>query len=190
VQASRPLSLTAAVGLVRLFEAQHTSQRRPFTVDNRRALDSPSFLPLPSLSLFRAWNPIIKCLNPAEMRARRAPRLYFNCDEKFALGHKCKRLFLIDRCYEEEEESSDEEQLAAIEEEIPEISLHAMGGTPNPQTMVAVLVDSGSTHNFLNEDVAEELGLLPTEATKFEVAVANGEKLSSKGMCKGVRIIL
>jgi hypothetical protein len=61
------------------------------------------------------------------MRERRAPRLYINCDEKFAPGHKCKMLFLIDRCYEEE--SVDEEQLAAIEEEIPEISLHAMGGT-------------------------------------------------------------
>ncbi|KAK1551888.1 hypothetical protein Q3G72_006650 [Acer saccharum] len=34
------------------------------------------------------------------------------------------------------------------------------------------------------------MGLIPTEATRFEVVVTNGEKLASKGLCKGVRLVI
>ena len=58
-----------------------------------------------------------------------------------------------------------------VEETTPEISLYAIYGTQIPQTMhikgiigrlvVTVLVDSRSTHNFLSQDIAEKLRLLP-----------------------------
>jgi hypothetical protein len=34
-------------------------------------------------------------LSPAEMAQRRADGLCYNCDEKFVLGHRCKKLFVI-----------------------------------------------------------------------------------------------
>ncbi|TXG69870.1 hypothetical protein EZV62_004805 [Acer yangbiense] len=104
--------------------------------------------------------------------------------------------------YYEDDEPPDEtpEWSTDLDEETPEISLQAMIGSSNPQTMhirgviqtkkVVLLVDSGSTHNFLNENVAAKMGLSPTEATRFEVVVANGEKLASKGLCKGVRLVI
>jgi hypothetical protein len=54
-------------------------------------------------------------------------------------------------------------------DEKPEISINAITGTPNPKTMrvmgvlrnqqVVILIDSGSTHNFVDAQLAEMLGL-------------------------------
>ncbi|KAJ8763101.1 hypothetical protein K2173_023306 [Erythroxylum novogranatense] len=67
----------------------------------------------------------------------------------------------------------------------PEISLHAITGTCNPQSMhllgcwkgnqVLILVDSGSTHNFVSVS---------------KVNVANGEQLRNPEICKGAPIEL
>jgi hypothetical protein len=83
---------------------------------------------------------------------------------------------------------------------ILEISLHAISGVQYPQTMriagtirktrVILLADTGSTHNFLNTKLAERLGLELDKQTAFEVLVANGERLSSKGKCFAVPVWL
>lgn len=80
------------------------------------------------------------------------------------------------------------------------ISLQALTGTPNPQTMrvrgylgrlgVTVLMDLGSTHNFLNPQIAFQLGLKPTHIGRMRVIVANGEQLSCTGLCAGVLLWL
>jgi len=41
-----------------------------------------------------------KRLSQAEMQSRREKGLCFNCDEKFSPGHRCKKLFLIEGCWE------------------------------------------------------------------------------------------
>jgi hypothetical protein len=35
-------------------------------------------------------------LSPTEMAQRRAEGLCYNCDEKFVLGHRCKKLFILE----------------------------------------------------------------------------------------------
>lgn len=55
---------------------------------------------------------------------------------------------------------------------------------------VILLADTGSTHNFLNTKLAEKLGLVPDKYTAFEVIVANGERLLSKGKCSAVPVFL
>ncbi|CAL1356101.1 unnamed protein product [Linum trigynum] len=68
-----------------------------------------------------------------------------------------------------------------------EVSLFALTGVSHPatlrfsvqlqqETMVA-LVDSGSSHNFVNRDTAKELLLTPTPIPPFSVKVANGDVL-------------
>lgn len=81
-------------------------------------------------------------------------------------------------------------------EELPEVSIHAIYGAQTPQTMrvhgnvgkhqMTFLVDSGNTHNFFSCKIARKAGINPTGFGKFEVSVANGEKLASDGLCKGV----
>ena len=75
------------------------------------------------------------------MQARREKGLCFNCDEKFAPGHKCKlqQAFLIEVVEEFEvgcELISDDKEEECVA--IPEISLHALSGISTPQTMRVV----------------------------------------------------
>jgi hypothetical protein len=128
--------------------------------------------------------------------------LCFNCDEKFVPGHRCKKLFVIEGTYTAEEEwkETDPIEIEDKPEDEPVISIYALTGTPSPQTMrihgalgklsVTVLMDSGSTHNFINAEVAQQLGLKPTHFDAMQVMVASGEKLRCTGMCAGLLLWL
>lgn len=69
----------------------------------------------------------------------------------------------------------------------PHISIHAMAGVAYPKTMktqahtskveVTILINNGSSMNFVNSKVAESLGLPMTSIPSFEVKVANRKKL-------------
>ena len=80
----------------------------------------------------------------------------------------------------------------------PEISLHALTGWSPYKTMqvkatiksheLIVLIDSGSTHNFISERIANILQL-PVQPTKpFNVKIANGRSLTCQGRFKDVPI--
>jgi hypothetical protein len=77
-------------------------------------------------------------------------------------------------------------------DEEPEISLNAITGTPNPKTMriigvlrnqkVVILIDSGSTHNFVDAKLAEVLGIISTNGDAIKVRIANGQIINIPGM--------
>jgi hypothetical protein len=204
VQASRPTSLTAAVGLARLYEAQLQAQRQVTNFSEFKRVVGPANLPLPLANLARNRSPMVRKLSPAKLKDRRDRGLCFNCDDKFSLGHRCKKLFLIEGVYEEDPETPACEENQGLweedEPEIPEISLYAILGVQLPQTMriagtikrarVVMLADTESTHNFLSTHLAEQLGLEPDKHTAFDVLVANGGRLSSKGKCSVVQVWL
>lgn len=52
--------------------------------------------------------------------------------------------------------------------------------------MVHALIDSGSTHNFMDLSVAKRLGCKLDSITPFAVAVADGNKVHSSVMTQGV----
>ncbi|KAI9161195.1 hypothetical protein LWI28_015354 [Acer negundo] len=82
----------------------------------------------------------------------------------------------------------------------PEISLYAIVGFQTPKTMrvwggllghsILVLVDSGSTHNFISSQAAQQVNLRPNSNRKLEVIVGSGEKLVSPGKCSEVHFKL
>ncbi|CAL5328511.1 unnamed protein product [Camellia sinensis] len=195
VQASRPATLSAAIGLARLYEARCYSNRR--TIQPKACKTIPNHSSIPNSSPLP-----IKRLSSAELHDRRSKGLCFNCNEKFSPGHRCKKLFLIEGSWSDEED--DEVDIEVIEfkenEKTPGILLHAIYGTRASQTMkvrgrigqhqITLLIDSGSTHNFLNSKVARKLGVSPNSTSKFEVVVANGEKISNSGRCKGICTII
>jgi hypothetical protein len=118
----------------------------------------------------------IKRLTPAELQARREKGLCYNCEEKFVTGHRCKRLFhllIVDPTSEDSSLQSLEHEdfldPLTTETQDPvsdpaQISFHALMGHTIPQTLrvmghiqqspIAVLVDSGSTRNFLQDRIA------------------------------------
>ncbi|KAE8676919.1 hypothetical protein F3Y22_tig00111569pilonHSYRG00069 [Hibiscus syriacus] len=74
----------------------------------------------------------------------------------------------------------------------PEITLHALTGWTVPRTIrikaiigaheVVALIDSGSTHNFISDRVAEMLRLPVKPTTSFTVRVSNGERFVKGNM--------
>ena len=51
-----------------------------------------------------------------------------------------------------------------------------------------MLVDLGSTHNFIREGAIEKMGIRVRKRPGLQVAVGNGEKVSSGGICKEVTL--
>ncbi|GAV72441.1 RVP_2 domain-containing protein [Cephalotus follicularis] len=130
------------------------------------------------------------------MQAKREKGLCFNCDEKFSAGHRCKgRMSLL--LLEGELDDSD---VAELLESEPTISLHAFLGDDSPSTMrlkgvvngnaICILIDGGSTHNFIQAQVASYLGLTITQSKHFTVQVGNGQSLSCVGLSSQVPVTM
>lgn len=79
-----------------------------------------------------------------------------------------------------------------------QISFHALMGHSVLQTIrlmgrignspVNILVDGGSTHNFIQDRVAKKLGLPLQQADSFNVLVGNGEELPCCQLCHQIHV--
>jgi hypothetical protein len=147
-------------------------------------------------------------LTPQQLEERKKKRFFFNCDRKYNKGHKCgeKKLFYID-CEEEEEqeheqEPSQDENVESIssEELTPTISCNALDGINTPQTLniegyiknkkVIVLIDSGSTHNFIHYKFPKYLNCFVYPTLEFQVMIADGGTIHFLGKCNKINITM
>ena len=79
-------------------------------------------------------------------------------------------------------------------EDNPQLSLHALEGTYNFQTMmlkgtvgrkrICILIDSGSTHNFLDAKMVGRLGCIMEDILELRVMAANVNELVCRETCK------
>jgi hypothetical protein len=134
-----------------------------------------------------------KKLSPADIADRRVKGLCFKCDEKYVPGHKqdCRKLFVIEVLDDDDDSEGD-----------PTISLHALIGIQprTSRTMQVVvnvggialraLLDSGSTHNFVDLGAAARAGIPLADGSGLRVAVANGDRLTSPGCCADLNIAI
>ncbi|XP_010275983.1 PREDICTED: uncharacterized protein LOC104610859 [Nelumbo nucifera] len=169
----KPRSLKEVTSLARMRDEQLMRQQKATQPFNQPIVDSPS------PTKFKTTLPM-KRLTWDKMQKRRAQGLCFNCNEKFTLTHQCKGSQLL--LLEGSDDYSEEEETDGLMEPQPEISLHALSGWTAYKTMqvmakigpyeVVVLIDSGSTHNFISERVANMLRLpvVPTEPFNVKVA--------------------
>lgn len=166
-------------------------------LDRRRGTRAPSH-PNPTFNPRSSPNPStthpkvpLKRLMTEEMATRRDQGLCYHCDDKWSQGHRCKprlHLLIADEDLEPSSGFPLPDSLTYTTPKpglTPQISLNAMEGTPAPQTFrlldslchhqVVILVDGGSTHNFIQSRVAKFLTLptTPTAALK----VGNGHTL-------------
>ncbi|XP_074265326.1 uncharacterized protein LOC141587757 [Silene latifolia] len=141
-------------------------------------------------------------LTPEFIAERRAKNLCFFCPEKFVAGHKCPaQLHCIEVVTVTEDETVGESEVSELwqqessgDELPPLISLNAITGNAAFQTMkvtgkvrgtsLNILIDSGSTHNFLDENTARKLGCKVVPSYPVAVSVANGESIYSKNVVK------
>lgn len=169
VRVHRPKNYVEAIELARLHD-DYLSSKRAMKPEFRRLGASPSDSKenmansrgestgnsariLPQGVKRLAWD---------ELQKRCEKGLCFNCNERFTLGHMCRvrQAFLIETTDSNEEDKTDEE----FETDTAEVSVHAMTGINGPRTMrigswirdrrVIILIDNGSSHNFINQDTA------------------------------------
>ena len=138
-----------------------------------------------------------------EARERREKGLCYYCDEKFVLGHRFARpqLFMI-----EDSPHTDIEDLEINQPDLEpsevllEISFHAITGIEHPQTIrflgklksknVTVLIDGGSTHNFIDQALVSRFELPVTQGNQLQVMMANREKIECAGQCQALTLII
>jgi len=154
----------------------------------------PPLLPTPTSSLpFRN-------IPPTEIRDRRSKGLCFKCDEKWSPSHHCQSKVLLLLEAEEEEPipkpvdhppddvSGDISSLHALSSQLQGRSLRVAG--MYRQHTFSILIDSGSTHNFIKQALVERLGLAITPCPRFRVATGSGAFLVCQFCCKNAPILV
>ena len=154
------------------------------------ATAAPALVPPPPPRPFRR-------LTPTEMADRRRQGLCYNCDEQYARGHKCQRLFYLEVSdFVDDDEPPQDATPTAPEE--PLISLHAIAGIRTADTMrvrvsvgnyvMTALLDTGSTHNFISPAAAARAGLRFGDSAGMTVIVANGDRVSCASLARDIDI--
>lgn len=82
--------------------------------------------------------------------------------------------------------------------EEPVISLHALAGISVPQTLkikgfikhhpVVVLIDSGSTHNFIHQRVTKVVHCFVRAVSNFQVPIVDGGTMKCEAHCKNIKL--
>uniref|UniRef100_A0A2N9H4N4 Chromo domain-containing protein n=1 Tax=Fagus sylvatica TaxID=28930 RepID=A0A2N9H4N4_FAGSY len=172
---------------------QSQAQQGAARVENKSG-DSKEYSARPSMQVQR--------LTPMQMSERRKKGLCYNCDERWSSDHRCKnrKLYLMEEVDDEEAELvevEEEEVEAELGDENAEITLCALLGSTSPSTMrviaivngqtTVVLLDTGSTHNFMDGTLAKTLKLPIDGESNFGVRVANGQVIRTLGECKEVK---
>ncbi|KAL0292219.1 UNVERIFIED_CONTAM: hypothetical protein Sangu_2530700, partial [Sesamum angustifolium] len=136
-----------------------------------------------------------------ELDEKRAKGLCFVCDEKYIIEHQCsgqKQLYFVEVFEHKKEElvaegSDESKAICALDNGNVDaahdyyVSMHTMTGLHDYRTMrvtgnvrdkpVHILIDTGSTHNFLDLEMAKRLCCKLDSTEPFPVAVANGHKI-------------
>jgi hypothetical protein len=133
--------------------------------------------------------------------------LCYNCDEPFVRGHQCKRLFYLEsgNYTDDDDTPSDheatEDDMGALLDASANalvVSLHAAVGLQTENSMVIyvtikgerllALLDTSSTHNFIQGATLRRLGLPLSGGDQLRVTVANGDRLPCAGIAQGVEV--
>jgi hypothetical protein len=128
-------------------------------------------------------------LTPAKIAQRRKDGRCFHYHDMFTNGHKkvCKQLFIIEVIGE------DDEPPLPNDTEEPTISLHTLTGIcpRSGRTMQLVvtingiclttLLDSGSTHNFVDVEAAAHAGIQLGAPSGLHMSITNGDRIPSLG---------
>ncbi|VFQ69392.1 unnamed protein product [Cuscuta campestris] len=209
----KPTTLSSSFALARELEAKHSTLLQSVSPRQQSWNSSlpPRVFPTstrPSTQEDKAATPTpvgdvggsapVRRLPRAERLERRAKGLCYNCDQKWSKTHRCGRFLLL--CDDDDEELPEDSAT-----DIPPItadicSLNTMDGAPAPrslrlagrihQTDIQVLIDGGSTHNFLHPDLVSKLQLPVFMVTPFRVYVGNGDSLPCDKRCAELPLFL
>lgn len=198
VELHAPADLHTAMSLTRAYEQRDTTDSAPKALALRAPFKGLIRAPkaLPSLSAGvtvpapattnTGQRPCFRQLSPEDLAAKQAKGECYYCPESYTPGHRChgKGVFLL--------ELDDDRTVEDMADEL-DISLHALTGIDVADTMtlqvvikgvtLMALVDTRSTHTFVRDNVARQLGLPIAPRSGLSVKVANGDRVPSAGVC-------
>ena len=152
--------------------------------------------------------------NAMSYEQKKALGLCFKCNEKYHAGHKCAMRGLHalsaedeDETYEEAQEQADmkikqdpEDIEDGVEEDQAVITMCAPSNNSDTKTLkfkgyignipICALIDSGSTHSFINPAIVHNLEIETTKTTPLTVRTASGDKMSTNQLCESQRFFL
>ena len=143
--------------------------------------------------------------------------LFYNCDEKYIKGHRCREhklfhmdvsslIMVEDLSPEAPSEDDDTKHISPVPNSIelttsPNeviISLHALLSILAPQTLkikgyikhhpLVVLIDSGNTHNLINRSKDDVIHCFFHPINNFQILIANGCMMKYGGHCDNVKL--
>lgn len=218
LQFHRPASLMEAFAMARAYEARQddtlgpnknwirnnsldtSPQTQAQKLTHQAPVKPTSSSTLPPLLPTPQNNLPVRHLPPAELRDRRAKGLCFRCDDKWGPSHRCKSKVLLLLGVDEDapEIDTDDSQSEDVSDDIS--SLHALSSQLLGRSLrvsgvysahqFQILIDSGSTHNFINPALVERLGLEMTPCPRFRVATGCGSSLLCQYCCAAVPLKL
>jgi hypothetical protein len=173
----------------------------------------PSFIPHPKpLNPTTPFAPLkIQKLNKAEMPECQLKGLCYNYDDKYFQGHKCKEQNIFMAISKDISKEDVETPLVSKSLETTDItppsnppkvesviSLNALTSFSTPQTLklisyiknqkVIILVDSGSSHNFIHRRISQETHSYIHAVNNFQILIANGGSMKCGGHCENVHL--
>lgn len=142
----------------------------------------------------------VRSLTAVEMHEKRNRGLCFNCDERWSMKHRCKNKGLVMLLDGDDIDTPDEEAIADGETTSPDnvimedvSSLNTLLGAEVPRSLrilgkhgkfsFQVLIDNGSTQNFIKPALVERLCLTITPTSGFRVYIRNGNSLVCEHKC-------
>ena len=195
-----PQTLRQCLVLGRLYEKAHPPNKQSYGgTATKQVIRKEYKEPIQSITPYDHQMPARKLLYQAELSDRRAKGLCFQCDEKYTpdhyLKHKKTQIYMLE--VEEEVEESDkdictkQQMVVHDENNRPQTPVSAVSGVADYTTMkvrgvhgkctIFVLLDTGSTHNFMDPKTAEMLGVKLNPAGCATVSVADGSQLGVRG---------
>ncbi|GJW38195.1 hypothetical protein Tco_0064040, partial [Tanacetum coccineum] len=201
-----PSALPSPKFLPSVSQSQSTSApKKPYTPTT---FPKPYIKPSnPSTNNTFTKNTPFKTLSKREYDEKRRNNQCFSCNEKYSPGHVCKngKLYMILSPEFEDvgevdasigSESSYRDESTEGQDSLT-LSIHALLGSWGLQTLqlssvikkqiVSMLVDTGSTHSFINISVARRLGLKLIAIPTKIVSVANGLKIPIQFIIKSLK---
>lgn len=199
------------------YKAPYTFQHTPKTNTEGQATktwaSSNQFSSFPDKGINKASHqpgkaPTIRRISPAEMAKRRERGLCYNCDDVYTPGHKCAKLQLFLMVGEDNETAMDSEMTCYNQEgenvhdtvgepEAFGISIHAVQGTQGLNTLkvqgmvkgksVQILIDTGTTHNFLDQAIVKSQGLRTNQCSTLKVQLADGSVSYCSNKVEGLK---
>lgn len=118
----------------------------------------------------------------------------------FSPGHQCPEKSLRVVLLAEDEEGDEGETGAETEQPCMELSAFSAGGLTQQKTLklqgrmgerkVLILVDSGTSHNFVSHELVRELKLEQEDTSPYHVSLGDGQRKKTRGCCPRVVVCM